>query len=179
MCKLLKPKAYLSSLLNIDLKRLKNDFKIKGIIIDLDNTTVAWGSDKIDKEIINWIQEAKKNKISIFLLSNTHTKRVKKFAEVLKIPYNSNSFKPFHPPFRKALKAMGTTCRDTTVIGDQLFTDILGGNRMKMLTILVKPMSGKDSVGTFLQRSIEKWILAYWIRSNKIKMMHNSWPKGR
>jgi len=177
LCKLLKPKAYLSSLLNIDLKRLKNDFKIKGIIIDLDNTTVAWGSDNVDESIVSWIKEAKKNDISLYLVSNTLSGRVKRFAEILKIPYNSNSFKPLHSAFKKALKTMGTTYEDTAVIGDQIFTDILGGNRLNMYTILVNPLGKKDSIGTFIQRSIEKIILAYWLKTNRIKIITTTWPK--
>ena len=179
MFKSLKPKVYLNSLLNINVKNLKRDMKIKGIIIDLDNTTVAWGREDISKDVVEWIKEAKKNNLNIYLVSNTHSKRVKKYAEILKIPYNSNSFKPFNSAFKKAMKLMGTSSSQTAVIGDQIFTDILGGNRMNMLTILVYPLGKKDSIGTFIQRSIEKIILTYWLKTNTIRMEKGFWPKDK
>jgi len=174
---ILKPKVYLESLLKIDLIKMKKNLKIKGIIIDLDNTTVAWGKDNINQDITGWIDEAKKINISVCLVSNTHPGRVKKFAKIFKVPYLSNSFKPFHLAFKKAIKKLGTEYSETLVIGDQIFTDILGGNRLNMYTILVTPLGKRDSVGTFIQRSFEKMILAYWIKTNEIRIEKGTWPK--
>ena len=173
----LKPKVYLESLIKIDLKKIKNEMKIKGIIIDLDNTSVAWGKDDIDEDIIKWINEAKDINMSLCLVSNTHTKRVKKFADVFDIPYFSNAFKPFHFSFQKAIKILGTEYSETMVIGDQIFTDILGGNRLNMYTILVAPLGKRDSIGTFIQRSLEKIILDSWLKAHKIKIEEGNWPK--
>ena len=177
MFEILKPKVYLESLTNIDLKKLKNKMKIKGIVIDLDNTTVAWGEDDIDGSIKQWINEAKKMNISICLVSNTLSGRVKKFAEIFNIPYLSNSFKPFHLSFKKATKILKTEYSETIVIGDQIFTDILGGNRLNMYTVLVAPLGKRDSIGTFIQRSLEKLILAYWQKTHEVRIEKGNWPK--
>ena len=156
---------------------MKENFHIKGIVIDLDNTTVAWGHDIIDKDVIAWIQEAKNNNISICLVSNTHSKRVKKFAKIFDVPYLSNSFKPFNLAFKKAIKILGTKYSETIVIGDQIFTDILGGNRLNMYTILVSPLGKKDSIGTFIQRSLEKIIISYWLKSKELTLLKENWPQ--
>ncbi|MBA7567088.1 hypothetical protein ES708_08788 [subsurface metagenome] len=62
------------------------------------------------------------------------------------------------------------------VIVDQIFTDILGGNRLKLLTILVVPIVKKDSIGTFLHRNFEKIIISYWMKKGIIKKEAGNWP---
>ena len=177
MFELLKPNVYLESLTKIDLKKIKNKMKIKGIIMDLDNTAVAWGKDDVDENISQWINEAKRMKMPLCLVSNTHSRRVKRFADIFNIPFLSNSFKPFHLSFNKAIKILGTEYSETIVIGDQIFTDILGGNRLNMYTVLVAPLEKRDSIGTFIQRSLEKIFLTYWFKNNKIRLEKGNWPK--
>jgi len=173
---ILKPKVYVNSVYNIDLKKLKKIKKIKGIIVDLDNTLVAWGRNEIDKRIIDWINEAKKIGLKICIVSNTNSKRVAELAKIFDVPYHSKYFKPFSVAFNNGLKILDTKKSETAVIGDQIFTDIWGGNRLKLLTILVTPIVKKDSIGTFLHRNFEKIIISFWLSKNKIKKEIGNWP---
>jgi len=173
----LKPKVYIDSIYNIDLKKLKKVKNIKGIIVDLDNTLIAWGGKEIDSRINEWIKEAKRLKLKLCIVSNTRSKRVAEFSEIFKIPYSSNSFKPFNTPFIKAIEILNTAPSETMVIGDQIFTDVWGGNRLKLFTILVTPIVKKDSIGTFLHRSLEKIIISFWLRRNIVKKEIGNWPK--
>ncbi len=66
---------------------------------------------------------------------------------------------------------------ETVVIGDQIFTDIWGGNRLKLLTILVTPIVKKNFIGTFLHRNLEKIIISFWLKTDKIKKEVGNWPK--
>jgi len=174
---ILRPKVYVNSVYNIDLKKLKKVKNIKGIIVDLDNTLIAWGRKEIDSKINDWIKEAKRLKLKLCIVSNTSSKRVAKFAEIFEIPYSSNSFKPFNSPFIKAIEILNTVPSETMVIGDQIFTDIWGGNRLKLLTILVTPIVKKDSIGTFLHRNLEKIIISFWLRKNIIRKEIGNCPK--
>ena len=176
MFKILRPKVYVDSICNIDLKKLKKTKKIKGIIVDLDNTLVAWGKKEIDNKIIDWVEEAKKLGLKICIVSNTNSKRVAEFAKIFNIPYHSKYFKPFSIAFNNGLKILDTKKSETVVIGDQIFTDILGGNRLKLLTILVVPIVKKDSIGTFLHRNFEKIIISYWMKKGIIKKEVGNWP---
>jgi len=175
--KILRPKVYVDSICSIDLKKLKKTKKIKGIIVDLDNTLVAWGKKEIDNKIIDWVEEAKKLGLKICIVSNTNSKRVAEFAKIFNIPYHSKYFKPFSIAFNNGLKILDTQKSETVVIGDQIFTDILGGNRLKLLTILVVPIVKKDSIGTFLHRNFEKIIISYWMKKSIIKKEVGDWPK--
>ncbi len=174
---MLKPKVYVDSVYNIDLKKLKKVKKIKGIIVDLDNTLVAWGKNEIDHKIIDWVKEAKKLGLKICIVSNTNSKRIAEFAKIFNIPYHSKYFKPFSIAFNNGLKILDTKKSETVVIGDQIFTDIWGGNILKLLTILVVPIVKKDSMGTFLHRNFEKIIISFWLRKNKMRKEIGNWPK--
>ncbi len=177
MFEILKPKVYVDSICNIDLKKLKKIKKIKGIIVDLDNTLVAWGKNEIDHKIIDWVKEAKRLEFKLCIVSNTNSKRVAEFAKIFNIPYHSKYFKPFSRAFNNGLKILNTKKSETVVIGDQIFTDIWGGNILKLLTILVVPIVKKDSMGTFLHRNFEKIIISFWLRKNIIRKEISNWPK--
>ena len=175
---ILKPKVYVDSICNINLKKLKKVKNIKGIIVDLDNTLIAWGREEIDSKINDWIKEAKRLRLKLCIVSNTNSERVSKYSETFKIPYSSNSFylKPFNTPFIRAIEILDTIPSETMVIGDQIFTDIWGGNRLKLFTILVTPIDKRDSIGTFLHRNLEKIIISFWLRRGVIKKEVGSWP---
>ena len=131
MFEILRPKVYVDSICNIDLNKLIKTKKIKGIIVDLDNTLIAWGEKEVSQKNINWVNEAKKLGLKICIVSNTNSKRVAEFAKIFDVPYHSKYFKPFSIAFNNGLKIMDTKKSETVVIGDQIFTDILGGNRLK------------------------------------------------
>jgi HAD superfamily phosphatase (TIGR01668 family) len=175
--KILRPKVYINSVYNIDLMKLKKVKKIKGIMVDLDNTLVAWGEKEVSQRIIDWVKEAKKIGLKICIVSNTNSKRVAEFAKILNIPYHSKYFKPFSMAFNNGLKMLDTKKTETVVIGDQIFTDIWGGNRLKLLTILVTPIVKKDSIGTFLHRNLEKTLISFWLKKGIIKKEAGNWPK--
>ena len=177
MFKNLRPKVYVDSICNIDLNKLIKTKKIKGIIVDLDNTLIAWGEKEVSQKNIDWVNEAKKLGLKICIVSNTNSKRVAEFAKIFDVPYHSKYFKPFSIAFNNGLKILDTKKSETVVIGDQIFTDIWGGNRLKLLTILVVPIVKKDSVGTFLHRNLEKIIISFWLKTDKIKKEIGNWPK--
>ena len=54
---------------------------------------------------------------------------------------------------------MGSSAEETAVIGDQVFTDILGGNRMGLFTILVVPINKREFIGTRVMRKFEIMVL--------------------
>lgn len=177
MFKILRPKVYVNSVYNIDLRKLKKTKKIRGIIVDLDNTLIAWGRKEIDSKINDWIKEAKRLEFKLCIVSNTNSKRVAEFAKIFNIPYHSKYFKPFSIAFNNGLNILDTKKFETVVIGDQIFTDIWGGNISKLLTILVVPIVKKDSMGTFFHRSLEKILISFWLKRGIIKKEVGNWPE--
>jgi len=160
MLKLLIPKLYKPSIYEVDLSSLKKE-NIQGIILDLDNTLVPWGEKEASKEVIDWIGLVKSKGFKLCLVSNSHlySRKVNRLSNALKIPAIAGAFKPFPRAFRRATQIMNTSSSQTAVIGDQIFTDILGGNYLGMYTILVTPLSPKEFFTTRIVRKIERIVL--------------------
>lgn len=154
----LNPQAFVSSVYDIDPQDLRGR-GIKGIIIDLDNTIIPWKSRQFPEQAISWIKSMQAAGLAVCVVSNAKSQRVRELIGPLTIPAISKATKPRRKAFRKALQLMSTKATEIAMIGDQLFTDILGGNRMGMYTILVSPLSKKEFLGTRLVRQVEKVFL--------------------
>ena len=140
--------SYVDSLHDIQLSHLK-DIGIKGIVFDIDNTVTMWGSNEISPITLKWLEDAKASGFSVCLLSNNRRTRIEDISRMLDIP-SAKGFKPFSAAFRSALAVLGTSPEETAIIGDQIFTDILGGNRRR--TRFLQPVSTKEFVTTRLLR---------------------------
>jgi len=157
--KLLYPKLYVSSLFEINVNDLYKA-GIRGILFDLDNTIIPQNADVFSDEVCSWLKEIRSRNLKACIISNNNAKRVSKLAGELDLPAICYAIKPRCKPFRKALELLGTYPEQTAVIGDQIFTDILGGNRLGMFTILVAPMNGKEFWATrLISRQLEKIVL--------------------
>jgi len=135
---------------------------IKGLIIDLDNTIVIWNDNFLSDGVREWVASLKAAGIGVCIASNSsNIERVRAIAAELCIPMLCRSAKPMKRSFVKAMEILGTGVENTAVVGDQLFTDVFGGNRLGLHTVLVLPLSRKDFIGTRLVRIIEKRILKH------------------
>ena len=154
---LLCPRLKVKTVYDIDFQLLK-DQGICGFIFDLDNTLVPWNSEQISSNIFAWLKSVQALGSKICLVSNNHKrKRVRDFAAMFGIPFVSGAFKPAKFGFRQALQLMALQPRQVAVVGDQMFTDILGGNRMGLYTIWVEPLNNKEFIGTRLTRRVERF----------------------
>ncbi len=158
MLKKLTPNLILDSIYDLDLSLLQKN-GIKGIIADLDNTLVVWNVRHVEEPLTEWLLTLKEAGLKICILSNNSSARVEDFAARIDVPAVSKAVKPRRIGFRRALEQMGLKASETAVLGDQLFTDILGGNRTGLFTILVTPLSQKEFFGTRLVRQVEKILL--------------------
>lgn len=159
MYKKFLPDEYVKDIFHIKPEVLKAK-GIKGIITDLDNTLVEWDRPEATPEIIEWLQSMQRAGILVTIVSNNNEERVKIFSDPLGIPFIHNARKPLRKAFVKARKLMGISKEETVVIGDQLLTDILGGNRKGLHTILVVPVATSDAFFTKFNRMIERRIMA-------------------
>jgi hypothetical protein len=166
----LSPKYYFDKISDIDLNKLKQK-NIDTILLDLDNTLVPWYNNYIDPEIYNWLNNIKVNNFKVCIISNGLSIRVKRIGKELGFPFISNAIKPSTRAIVKALKMLNSKPENTVIIGDQIFTDILAGNRLGLTTILVKPLAKVELITTKFVRIIEKKILKYLIKKNKIKII--------
>ncbi len=159
MFELFRPTYQAKSLDSISIERLVRE-GIRGLIIDLDNTMTPWNDLEVGPRVAGWFTELQTAGIQSCVVSNNkHKRRVAVVAEKLGIPFVFRATKPRGRAFRAGMKILGTGTKDTAVIGDQLFTDILGGNRLGLYTILVLPISNHEFVGTRFLRQMEKLLI--------------------
>jgi len=158
MFKKLTPDLYVKSVYDIDLDALIRR-GIKGIITDLDNTLVAWDDPLPNEQLLAWLREVQSRGVSVFIVSNNSQDRVQKFAEAFGVPAISKAIKPRRGALRTACERMGVELEQAALVGDQIFTDMLAGNRLGVYTILVVPVSNKEFIGTKIMRQIERFVL--------------------
>lgn len=141
---------------------------IKGIITDLDNTLVAWDVKDATPEIIEWFRLMESHEIKVTIISNNNRERVKFFSEPLGTPFVFSAKKPLSRAFKTVARRMELSKDEIVVVGDQLLTDVLGGNIAGFYTILVVPIVQTDGKMTKINRMIERRILKRMKKQGKI-----------
>lgn len=170
MLKLFCPDLYVKDIYSLDLKFFKQK-NIKGLLLDLDNTLLPWNSYYVNSKLKNWVVNCKREDISLCMISNNRSSRINRCSKSLGIPAVTGAVKPRKKAFKKGLKILGTKCEETAVIGDQIFTDILGANRMGLFAILVKPISKNELIWTKIMRFLERILLKKMKRENLLSFL--------
>lgn len=155
------PNYFLESVYHLPLEAFKQK-GIKGIIFDIDNTLAPYDEQEPNESIIQLFEDLKKQGFKITLASNNTEDRVIKFNEKLKVFAIHKSKKPLTKSFKKALQLMNCTKEEAVIVGDQIFTDVYGGNKAGIETVLVVPVSEKDEWITKIKRGLEKKVIKYY-----------------
>lgn len=129
---------------------------ISNLLLDVDNTLTTHNNPEPSEGIERWLELMRDSGINMMIISNNNKSRVKPFAEKLNLPYSSMSCKPLPTGYLRGLKMPGATRDNTAVVGDQIFTDVLGANLMGMRSLMVLAMLREDGAGFKLKRKIEK-----------------------
>ncbi len=123
--KTLYPNIYLKKVEDITIEMLMKN-KIKLLILDVDNTLIDYYKN-LSEEVIKWAKEMRGQGIKLYILSNTNNKeKVEKVAQKLEIPYKHFAMKPLKKGFKKIEKETNIKPENIAVVGDQIFTDIIG-----------------------------------------------------
>ena len=158
MPKLLLPRLCVASLHHVDPLHLK-ERGIRGAILDLDNTMLPWNSYGLSDEVLDWIGEMRRHDIGVCLVSNARPRRIERAVHPLALPYVAMARKPLLKGFRRGLKILGTLPHQCAMIGDQIFTDVLGANRLGMYSIYVQQQDLVEQRWMKGVRKLERWIL--------------------
>ncbi len=156
------PDLHVYSIYDIDIQALKQR-GVKGIIADLDNTLIEWDRPNATPQLMEWLNRLKQEGFQVIVVSNNNQVRVSAFADPLGIPYIHAAKKPTRAPFQDGILRLGLSPEEIVVIGDQMFTDVLGGNRSGLYTILVVPVAQTDGFFTRFNRRLERIALS-WLR---------------
>lgn len=135
---------------------------IRGLIFDLDNTLCPYHSTEIEPERMEWLQRAR-SRFKMCILSNTFKyRRLRRVGDKIGIPGIGRWLcgrKPGRGGVNDALNIMGTKPEETAILGDQVFADVLAGNRSGLLTIWIPRLDACEFITTKMIRGIERVVL--------------------
>jgi HAD superfamily phosphatase (TIGR01668 family) len=131
---------------------------ITGVLADLDGTLVGDHQDEVAGSVTAWVDTLRASGIGVCIVSNSGPARVAPLAAVLDVPYVAHAAKPLRWGIDAGLRALARPANDAALVGDQLFTDVWGGRRSHLLTILVEPRSSDQTLLTRLKRPLERLV---------------------
>ena len=149
------PDMYQKSIYHINYEKLKED-GIKCLLFDLDNTCVPFKDKEPNNKLVDLFERLKDMDFKVIIFSNATKKRITPFKNGLNVDCSAKSKKPNTNKLMKVIKMFGYDLSEVVLIGDQLFTDILCGNRAGIKTVLVNPMSKDDLIFTKFFRYFER-----------------------
>jgi uncharacterized protein len=154
--KLLQPDVVLNGNVFCLTPNLIRHYGLKGLVLDIDDTIVAVKTTEVSEQLVTWLAEVRQE-CKIWLVTNNPQKqRISSIAASLDLPYIMSAAKPSIRKLRQAVDDMALPYNQVAMVGDRVFTDVLGGNRLGLLTILAQPISATASTSSFhLLRRVE------------------------
>lgn len=171
---MLRPDAVVASVTEVTPDFLR-ERGVRAVLVDLDDTLLAAGSERLEPLFEGWLESLRDAGMPVVILSNGSHARVAHWAERLGVVGLPLMGKPFGRAFRQGLHRLGTPACETAMVGDQLFTDVLGANRAGMVSVLVAPLSPGRLLHTRVLRHLERVFL------RRYRLLHgeDAWPSSR
>lgn len=165
--KALKPDRFVSRVDVIDPREIL-DQGVAGVLIDLDNTLKPRDRSDVPVELADWVGTLKDAGLKVCLLSNNWHETVSGVADRLGIAYVSKAVKPLPFSYLIGMRRMGTNRRDTLMIGDQIFTDVLGARLLGLPVWAVPPLAKHDLAHTLFLRKVERALVGELIPEDSV-----------
>ena len=143
------------------------DRGIRGVVFDIDNTLAPNGSPQPDARAARYLESLQSRGLKLCILSNNSRERVERFCGESGLPFVYKSGKPKKRAFQAALDLMELPPEQTAMVGDQIFTDILGGNRAGLDTVLVLPFDRNEKLFIKFKLLMEKPFLRRYYRKKQ------------
>lgn len=148
-------------------EKFYTDNGIKGVIFDIDNTLVTHDTVKPPEDILTYFEFLNKMGIKYSIVSNNYKERVDLFCEDLGVPYIARAWKPFKKHLKRICKIFELSPKEVCLVGDQIFTDIYGGKRMKFYTVLVTAVGENETKFVAFKRIFEKAVMNEYCKKQR------------
>ena len=160
------PDFIVDSVTEVDATRLES-LGVRGLLLDVDGALKPHYGKEILPEVAAWLNELSRAGLRIAFFSNGRAERIAPLAETAGVKVFANCCKPFPFACRRALQELGLTPRETLVMGDQLFTDVLCGRLVGAQTAYVRPLSPEEPIYTSIKRPLERLVLGRHFRKGE------------
>ncbi len=133
---------------------------VKGILLDVDNTLTTHDNPQVSPAVTAWLDAMRAAGVALAVVSNNSDARVRPFAEKIGLEYQAKAAKPLPRGYRAAARKMGLPPKACLVVGDQIFTDILGANLAGMPSVLLEPIEPEiEQKFIVFKRRVERVLL--------------------
>ncbi len=154
-----KPHIKRDRITDITVEDLKS-IGVTALMLDVDNTMSTHGGQVLTDGLLDWIKYMQDNGIKLTVLSNARKSRVEPFANKISLRFIHLGLKPLPFGYFRAAKTLSTKRKNTAIVGDQLFTDMLGGFLSGVKKILLTPILLEDKPSFIIRRKLEKIFLS-------------------
>ncbi len=133
------PKIIVNSLTDLTPEFLQQQ-GITFLMLDFDNTIVPYTTNDPTAEMENWLRQMQQSSVGMCVVSNSKRGRVVEFCNKWGISCITHSKKPFQRGIRRCRELFKLDMTHTAMVGDQIYTDVLGGNTAGAVSVLVTPI---------------------------------------
>ena len=166
MFKIFFPQIIFNSVQEIDFDFLRSR-GIKGLIFDIDNTLVKPNEKQLGDKVLKWLKELEDCGFRLCILSNSGKRRSLEFSGRFSLNAIHGAGKPLKKGFLKTLKFLGLERSEVCMIGDQLFTDVLGANRLGIYSVCTRPITTDEPFTVKLKRPLERLVFRAYHRAER------------
>ncbi len=129
---------------------------ITALMLDVDNTMSTHHGKILTDGLVEWLKLMQSAGIELIVVSNSKRFRVEPFAGRIGLDFISLACKPLPFGYLRAVKRLGVKRKHAAIVGDQIFTDVIGGNTVGVKTILLTPIKPEDGLSFRIRRRLEK-----------------------
>ena len=158
---LFKPQMRIGKMIDLTPEMLRSA-GIRAVLLDIDNTMTTHNNPDPAEGVRDWIDRMKSQGFLLMVVSNNNGERVRKFSALLGLEFEGSAKKPMPVGFRRACRRLGVQPQETAVIGDQIFTDIMGGNLLGAYTVMTEMYEPETMVFFKVKRACERFIMKFW-----------------
>ena len=127
-------------------------------MIDLDNTISPWRQNRVTRDAREFFKRAREAGIEVVLFKNAKEARAREAAGGIGLEVFPEAKKPFPAGYKRVISRLGLNPAQVMTIGDQIFTDTLGGNLAGCVTVLIPPLEDNEYGGTKVLRFMERLV---------------------
>ena len=159
MLRIVTPDLLIGAVEELEVERIRG-LGLDTLLLDVDGTLKRYGRNDVAPEVAAWIEATRGAGIGLCLVSNGLGRRIRGFAEQLRLPCVAKALKPLPFGLWAAVRKMGASPERTAIVGDQLFADVLGARLAGIKSILVRPIHPEEEPWfTQLKRPLERGLV--------------------
>jgi len=111
------------------------------LMLDFDNTVVPYVTDIPTPEMVAWLETMRASAVRLCVVSNSHKPRVVEFCRKYGLDCVTHAKKPFQRGIRETLSRFSLEPAGCALVGDQIYTDVLGANCGGLTSILIQAIN--------------------------------------